>query len=391
MIESAVVEAMPTCDELVARAQAIVPRLRERALQAENDRRLPQDSVDELRAAGFHRIMQPVRFGGHGLGMDVATEVIRTLATGCGSSGWVASLFIGHNFQISLFSEQAQEEFWGGSPDAFASTGSFAPRSTLEPVEGGYRLSGLWKFSSGSDFADWFVIMKPAANCLDWMLVPRSDVTVLDDWFVSGLKGTGSRDIQLDNVFVPSHRVLSFGEQMTGTTPGAALHGSPFARLPFPLPGVWGIPAALIGMATGMADAVQAALVGKRALFSGEAQVERVANQIKLADAHARINAATLIMRNRLATLKACGEAGAMPEGAEIHASHRDAAFVARMMAETAQSLALAAGATSVYVTSPVQRFLRDIMVGAAHVSLVWEEAAENYGRALWNLPPKSA
>ena len=381
--------AVPTKAEMIARAEALLPALRERSADAEKNRRMSDETVRELRAAGFAKILQPKRFGGYELGPDTATEVIRTIATACASTGWVTNLFVLHSWQVSLFPIEAQEEYWAGNDDRLCSTVSFAPQSEMVEVEGGARLTGRWKFSSGCDFADWFVIMKPSPTCFDWMLVPRRDVSIEDDWFVSGLSGTGSKDVILDNVFVPAHRRVPAMDLSIGTTPGGKALGTPISKLPFAWTAVWGIPAALIGMTAGMAEAVRKTLIGKKALFSGEMQVERAANQIKLSEALADIHAAELIMRHRMAELNKWAEVGRAPAPIDAFASHRDAAYVARLMGKAASNLSLMAGATSVYLANPIQRFKRDIDVGITHVSLVWEEAAENYGRALWELPPK--
>ena len=383
------VERAPNQAELVARAEALLPGLHERARAAEENRRLSDETVREFRAAEFHKILQPRRFGGFELGFETAAEVIRTLATACGSSGWVANLFIVHNWQIGLFPMQAQEEYWADGSDQVCSTASFATHSEMKEVDGGFRLSGRWKFSSGCDFAGWFIILKPSPTCMDWLLVPRSDLDIVDDWFVSGLSGTGSKDLILDDVFVPEHRRLPIMDLATGNTPGGKAHGIPLARLPFVLPAVWGIPPALVGMANGMAEAVRRTLIGKKALFSGELQAERVANQMKLTEALTDIHAAELIMRHRLTELMRWGEAGAPPSTLDALSSQRDASYVSRLMGKVANNLALMSGATSINLSNPIQRYQRDINAGVTHVSLVWEEAAENYGRALWELPGK--
>ena len=380
---------IPTAEEMIARAEAMIPALKERARGAEDNRRLQDETVQEMIDAGFPKIMQPKVFGGFELGIDVAAECIRSLGRGCGSTGWVSNLFMIHNWQMSLFPMEAQEEYWATGPDQICSTASFAPYSECEEVEGGFKLSGRWKFSSGCDFATWFIIMKPSATNLDWMLVPRDDLTIEDDWHVSGLKATGSRDIVLEDVFVPQHRVLSIMALAMGNTPGGQAHGIPLASLPFAWPAIWGIPAALIGMAEGMADAVRESLVGKKALFTGQPQVERVANQIRLTEAVTKIDAAKLVMRHRLSELMKWGEAGSAPTLPDAFVSAREAAYVARQMGEVSSILSLMAGATAGYLANPIQRYARDINFGINHVSLVWEEAAENYGRALWELPPK--
>lgn len=150
------------------------------------------------------------------------------------------------------------------------------------------------------------------------------------------------------------------------------------------------IPPALVGMANGMAEAVRRTLIGKKALFSGELQVERVANQMKLIEALTDIHAAELIMRHRLTELMRWGEAGAPPSTLDALSSQRDASYVSRLMGKVANNLALMFGATSINLSNPIQRYQRDINAGVTHVSLVWEEAAENYGRALWELPGKA-
>ena len=150
------------------------------------------------------------------------------------------------------------------------------------------------------------------------------------------------------------------------------------------------IPPTLVGMANGMAEAVRRTLIGKKALFSGELQVERVANQMKLIEALTDIHAAELIMRHRLTELMRWGEAGAPPSTLDALSSQRDASYVSRLMGKVANNLALMSGATSINLSNPIQRYQRDINAGVTHVSLVWEEAAENYGRALWELPGKA-
>ena len=382
-------ESVPDQAELIARAEALKPGLRERARDTEENRRLPDETAREFQDAEFHKILQPRHFGGFESGLGTAAEVIRTLATACGSSGWVANLFITHNWQVGLFPMQAQEEYWADGADPLSSTASFATHSEMQEVDGGVRLSGRWKFSSGCDFASWFIILKPSPTCMDWLLIPRSDLEIVDDWFVSGLSGTGSIDLIIEDVFVPEHRRVSIMDLAMGTTPGGKAHGIPLARLPFPLPAVWGIPAALVGMANGMAEAVQKTLIGKKALFSGELQQERVANQIKLTEALTDIHAAELVMRHRLSELMRWGEAGAPPSALDGLSSQRDASYVSRLMGKVANNLALMSGATSINLSNPIQRFQRDINAGVTHVSLVWEEAAENYGRTLWELPPK--
>lgn len=381
----------PSPDELVARAEALVPKLAERALEAEEQRRLSVATFDELLGAEFHRILQPKRFGGFGLTHDVSAEVVRTLSRGCGSTGWIANLVTLHPWQVGLFGLEAQEDVWREEPAAYIATGSFATKSERRAVDGGYRLSGRWKFSSGCDFASWFMILKPTATNFDWMLVPRSDVDFVDDWYVSGLRGTGSKDILLDDVFVPSHRTVGFEDVMTANSPGSKLPdpvGN--SKLTFLDAVVFSVPAAVIGMVQGLSDAFQRSLAGgKISQLTGELQVERPSNQIKLAEAQAAVEMALTVMRRRLLQLRGWSESGYPEDPVERLGPHRDAAYLTRRLVHVAAELGVGAGANATYYKSPVQRFVRDILSASSHASIAWEDVAEPYGRAKWGLPPK--
>jgi alkylation response protein AidB-like acyl-CoA dehydrogenase len=383
-------QELPAPEEFVRRAEALQPQMRERAPEAEKARRLPDETFQDFIDADFHKILQPKRFGGCGLAQDTAAEVVATIARADGSSGWIANLICTHAWQIGLFSLEAQEEVWGDNPEAFSASASFAPRSELTEVDGGYRISGHWKFASGCDFATWFMIMKATPDNNDWFLVPRADVRVVDDWFVSGLCATGSKDIILDEVFIPSHRVIPSEDLFRGQAPGALL-SEPVANasLGFPGPAIMGLPSALVGMANGLADAFQRGMVGKRALFTGELQVERVANQMKLTEARADLDAAMLIMRHRLAQQSEWGRTGVPEDPVEAMTPHRDAAYIVRLLVRTATQLTIASGATAVYHKSPIQRYMRDIMAGSSHAGVAWDAVAESYGRARWGLSPK--
>ena len=133
------------------RASALVPTLKERAAEAEQLRRLPDQSVDRLLASGLYRIAVPQRFGGlnvdYGLALDVADE----LARGCPATGWCYGLWAAHAWLIGYWPLPAQEEVFGADPDALISSSLNVGKSTCTPVDGGYRVSGRWEFSSGCD------------------------------------------------------------------------------------------------------------------------------------------------------------------------------------------------------------------------------------------------
>src|SRR5579885_467643 len=202
----------PSREELIARAEALVPTLRARAGEAETQRRCPEETVADLGAAGLLRICQPARFGGYEHGWDVLCEVSRVLARGCGSQAWVGNIYNDHTQLLGMFELRAQEDVWGEDPDVRISA-AVEPAGKARPVADGVIFSGRHRYSSGVDYAGWVLCGglvhedgKPPRRC--FFLIPRRDITIIDDWTVIGLAGTGSKSFEVKDVFVPQHRIL---------------------------------------------------------------------------------------------------------------------------------------------------------------------------------------
>ena len=199
-----------TAEEFVQRAKALVPVLSERAQACEDLRRLPDETLRDFEKAGFYEIAKPRRFGGHELSPEVLFNVAIELARGCPSSAWCLCLIGVHNWEPGLMDLRAGEDLWNKDPHARYSS-SYAPFGKIEPVDGGYHLSGRWEWSSGSDHCSWVMLggilqVEERPQQLA-MLVPRVDYQIIDNWHVAGLKGTGSNDIVVEGAFVPEHRV----------------------------------------------------------------------------------------------------------------------------------------------------------------------------------------
>ena len=221
--------ASATKQEIMDRVGAVAPRFAERAAAAEEARRIPQASVDEMLDAGFARILIPKAAGGYGLGFDTWFEVTRELCKADASHGWCASLIIHHNHLIAQYPEIAQKTLWVKGPDVPIAA-SFAPAVRAVPVDGGYRISGKGSpFASGVDHCTWVILGGMAQDTSvappEWkfFLVPPGDYTVRDTWFTAGMRGTGSKTIVTDNAFVPSGLVLKLTELRDGKTPGGSV------------------------------------------------------------------------------------------------------------------------------------------------------------------------
>jgi hypothetical protein len=205
-------EAQFQAQALVARAREMIPALKERSAPATDERCLPEQTIREMQEAGFFRVLQPKRHGGFELDPQVFVEIQMTLAEGCMSTAWVYGVLGVHPFQLALFDARAQREVWD-SNDATLVSSSYQPVGTVERVEGGFRLSGRWGFSSGCDHCEWVLLgavippAEPGAPPdMRTFLLPRSDYRIVHDWTVFGLQATGSHGIIVDKAFVPEYR-----------------------------------------------------------------------------------------------------------------------------------------------------------------------------------------
>ena len=235
----------PTVNELVTRANEIGALVRELAERTEADRQVSSEVIKRVRKAGLFRIMQPAEYGGYEYGFEALIRVVAAVAAGCCSSGWVVSLGIVHQWLIAAFPRQAQDEYFS-DPNAIA-FGSYASVGKAVAVDGGYRLSGVWSFTSGCDHGRWLVLggMVPPNEDLPpkpaFFLLPIGDVRLDDNWFPMGLAGTGSKNSMATDAFVPAHRVVAVTDLLAGTTLGAKVHNNPLFRqsmlsaLPFAL------------------------------------------------------------------------------------------------------------------------------------------------------------
>lgn len=242
--------------QVLEAVEAALPSIAARTDEAETLRRLPEESVKELKEAGIFRLLQPKRHGGlEGDPRDFYSALL-TLAATCGSTGWVTGIVGIHAWQLALFDDRLQQEIWGEDPDVLVSS-SYMPGGKLTPVEGGYEVTGRWNFSSGSDHCQWAILgamhHQDEGPPLSYQIVvPRTDYVVEDTWHTMGLRGTGSNDIVIENAFVPLHRILTRDQIYQGEAPGLEVNTGPLFRMPFPtvFPNVITTP--IIGMAEGM-------------------------------------------------------------------------------------------------------------------------------------------
>jgi alkylation response protein AidB-like acyl-CoA dehydrogenase len=384
----------PDASELVARAGEIARLVRDRAQQAEMDRRIADDVIDRMRENDLFRILQPRPFGGFAYGFDVFAQVVAAIARGCGSSGWVYGLLASHQWLTACFPRQAQEEFWNDR-DALAA-GTYAPVGQGVVAEGGYRFSGRWSFCSGCDNAQWLYLgaMIPDGTpkpC--FILVPTAECTIDDNWHTMGLAATGSKDIVADNVFVPAHRAVPFADLAAGAGPGTRGNADPLYRQSF----LAVLPVTIVAPVLGMAEAALADFldmakvrVTRGAVTGGNRRMAELGPvQLRVAEASACIDAARLMIFRDLAEAYATVASGDAVSVDTRLRNRRDQAFCVRLLIQAVDALFLASGGQGIFSQKPLQRIWRDAHAAASHISLNWDSTGTMVGQHMLGLEPK--
>ncbi len=375
--------------DVVDRARSLVPVLAERRPEAERLRRLPDATIDDLAAAELFEILVPAARGGHELDVATLFEVGRVLSEGCTSTGWITVFFGLHNWLFALFPEEAQDEVFADRPWALA-PGTFAPTGTAHPAAGGYRVSGRWSWGTGVMHSDWVMVGAPVArdDVLDirLLLLPIGDVAVDDVWHTSGMRGTGSNDVVVDDAFVPEHRTISFFDLVEGRAPGAALHEAPLYRMPLAPVLALGAAAPALGTASSVVAAFRDRVAERVIAYSGVAAKDQPASQIRLANALADVHAAELVHRHAVETLTAEVARGPLPRA--DRARFRSAAtHVVQLSRGVVTDLCAVSGGSAHRLDSPFQAALRDVSTLAGHVVFDPDATAELVGRAALGLP----
>jgi 3-hydroxy-9,10-secoandrosta-1,3,5(10)-triene-9,17-dione monooxygenase len=371
----------------LARARRLIPLFKDRSPKTEALRQLPSETIDDLHEAGLFRILQPRRVGGSEGDFQTLVEVCAAIGQGCGSTAWVYGNLASHHWMLAMWNAKAQDEIWGESPDTLIASAFVFPAGHAYRVEGGYRLSGRWKFSSGIDPSRWSMLGavvhdEPSGEGEYRMfLVPQADYRAIDTWFVVGLKGTGSKDIEVQDVFVPAYRTLAVSEVRGGATPGAAVNPGPLYRLPvfdmFP----YVVAGTSLGIAEGAAASFTAEMTTRLAAYSATRVADYAPVQIRLAEASAAIHAARLVMLHRCQLAMESARRGDIPSPETKVALRRDGAYAARLCTRAVDLLFEASGGDALYDRREIQRAFRDVHAANSHNALTWDVAASLYGK----------
>ena len=375
-----------TPEELLRAASDLVPLLKDRAAHTEELRRLPDETVQDILSSGLIRIGVPLRFGGLDVDYGLMLEAGVELGKGCPSTAWCYSLWSAHAWLMGYWPLEAQEEVFGNGPDVLCSSSLNPGRSTLETTAGGFRLSGRWEFSSGCDAAAWITLGGQGPDGLVWMLLPRSDCEIIDTWFVSGLRGTGSKDIVVKDAFIPDHRVMVMASAGDGDWTGWEIHRQDRYRIPIPVLLGWDLVAPMIGIALGMIEEFTARLIGT----SGPGRTaESGGVQLRLSQASAEVDAGRALMRDDIREIFRKAQTGDTFSTLERARFRRDKAFVTQLCLRAVNRLFDLSGGHALFDSVGLQRYHRDAQAVAHRDGLIMDLGGLQYGRVALGLEPE--
>jgi 3-hydroxy-9,10-secoandrosta-1,3,5(10)-triene-9,17-dione monooxygenase len=368
----------PSAEDLVARARAMIPVLKARAKQCTADRNVPAETIAEMQAAGFFRILQPKRWGGYEMHPNVFFEVQKAIAEGCMSTGWMYGVVGCHPYEMALFHDQAQREVWGDDASMLVSS-TYQPVGQVETAEGGFYLSGRWGFSTGSLHCGWVLL-----GALIWpdgvpgsgppemrtFLLPRSDYEIIEgSWDTFGLQGTGSLDIVVNRAFVPDYRTHKATDGFLCQNPGQVENDGPLFSLPWAQVFVRSVSTAAFGGARAAVNAAMTIMKDRVSTNTGKASKADPILHAAIAAAHAQILEMEATLRltfNDLLEIAARGEAIPMEKRA-LYAYQ--SSTVVRRLARLVDDMVQLLGGRAIYMSSEIIQPWLDLNAARAHVA----------------------
>ena len=381
-------------EELVARAAKMVPALRDRAAGAEEAGRIPEETFEDTIKADLFRAAVPGRFGGHELEFKYIPQIIREWGRGCTSSSWVLGFLAYHNFQYGHFPEQAQQEVWGsGSKGYTMSPGQIMPGGLAEPVDDGYRLTGMWPYVSGILHGDLMLMSAPVEGSGDppeirRFIVPISEVTILDTWHVSAMCATGSHDVGVDGLFVPEHRSVNVSDFRENRGPGLKFNTGPLWQVPMIAYLMFGAVGVMLGGAEAVVEMVCKILKDKVGAYSGSRLQQQMSTRVRLAEIELLLKSTRNLFDDKITWVSdKVGRSEKLSREDRME-MRMVVSYIAKQSACIVNDVGQMAGTRAKFLDSPIQRFQRDISSLATHAAFELEHVGDQYGGMLMGIEP---
>lgn len=397
MATAALVRIPPTSvdrSEILARARTLVPVFAKRSAETAERRRLPDETIADLHAAGLLRLLQPRMYGGFAADWKLHIEVGRIIARACPSTAWIQCVVGIHTWLACRFSTQLQDEIFS-RPDVLIGTAVAGGRgATVTPAEGGWTLSGRWRFVSGVDHAGWVILgampddaQKQAEHNFLQLAVPRGAFDIVDTWFTEGLRGTGSKDVIVRDLFVPAHRALWRRTMRGHATPDATRHEGYVHQVQF-APYFGSITLGpLIGATEGLIDAYVRITRSRTGQILGDEIAGQAPVQLRIAQSCAEVRAAALLVDRILNELDDSGREGRAVTQDEWLKHRADGAMAGQLCLAAGERLIRMMGASGLTSDNPVRNWWNDVQAAAAHISVQPDMNFAPFGRWALGLP----
>jgi alkylation response protein AidB-like acyl-CoA dehydrogenase len=373
--------------------KALLPVIAANAAQAEKDRKAPDENIALLKGIGMHRAFQPKPYGGMEISLPQFADCVVALAGACASTAWAFSLLCTHSHQLAMFSKQLQDEVWGDDPDATASS-SIAPFGKVEETEGGVIFNGEMGWSSGSDHAEWAIV---GCRRLDaegnqnycFAVLPRSDYEIRDDWFAAGMKGSGTKTLIIKDAFVPNHRIQQAKDMMEGRSAGFGLYpDSKIFYSPYRPYFASGFSAIGLGVAERMLEAYREKTKNRVRAYTGVNVGTATPALMRLAESAHQVAAARAFLEKTWQEHAEHSERHQYPSRETLAFWRTNQAYAVKMCIQAVDRLFEAAGGTSWFENSEMQRLFRDSHMTGAHAYTDYDVCAQILGRELMGLEP---
>jgi 3-hydroxy-9,10-secoandrosta-1,3,5(10)-triene-9,17-dione monooxygenase len=366
--------------------------LAQRALEQKARRGILPQTIAEMQAAGLFRALQPRRWGGYEMELGTFYDIEMALGEGDMSVGWVYGVIGVVSWFLGVMDDRAAQEVWGHDTASLICS-STMPAGKAIAMDGGFRLSGHWRYASGCEHCGWALLggMVQAENAApDWrfFLVPQRDYRTVDDWQVAGLQGTGSIDVMLDEIFVPAWRTQRVADNFLLKGAGQAVNGSSLYHLPFGQIFVRGVSAAGIGALGAMLEAF-IRFNRERISRAGGRSPENPFVQLLCAETAAAIDEIRTTLHRNFASLHDYARRGEIPPlELRLQYKFQSSASLERCT-RLASRIFKATGAGGLSDDLPFGRILADLMAARAHISNQYDHYGSNWGAAMLGLESK--
>lgn len=374
-------------------ARALVPLLERNAAESEHLRRVAPESVQAMIDAGLWRLLTPRSLGGDEAGLRAQVDSLLAVSAADPAAGWVQMVSNAHAWMIGNFPEQCQQEVFADGPDCCV-PGTLASQGRAVKVDDGWQLDGRWQFASGVDHGDWLLIGAIADQLPDsptrllHVIVPKADVVVDDTWHTLGLRGTGSKDVVAEGVFVPEHRAMASKLLFDGESPHGEDGATFFNRLPVLVCLSVQLAASVVGIADGALRLHVERTATRRSVYTGTAKAEEAGVQMRIAESATELHTARMLMQqaaDRCDLVARTGDRLTIDERAELkwHAS-----YAVELARRASDRVFAGAGAHAIYNDSLLQSRYRDINTACHHAIVDFDTNAQMYGRVSLGLEP---